>query len=873
MKMKYVSVIIMGLTVISLVSFQLIAIPVSYAQSSQTWSEPINLSNSGASTKPSIVVDGKGIVHVVWIDQFEGYQYTESADGGKSWTTPKKANFPFAPAAQIQPVLIAGKNDEIHIFWLDNESALYYGRASSSKFGQPSSWAGTVKLSDSVIYFDATLSAKNILHLSYIDNLGTATKAPGLYYQHLDRARWTVATNLYSSKYYRSLQSADANVSLATSTTNDLDQVIVAWDDRSQKRIFWANSGDGGNAWDTTMEISGPAELAGSEMPYNIKVSALEQKILLMWQVGNPGSQCVQYSQWSLDGGVSFENPVKMLDEFAACPKQSSFLIQENDMAVASLDLQDEISLVAWDESRWSKPQRQSELSAFPNPLTFDNVILGCQDISIYNETLFVVGCDTDGDGDIWFRSRPLGALEEWFPPPSAWTAPFTVTSTRQLVSSLTMVADDKNNIHGFWVQAPASEGEDVESTIIYSRWDGNRWSKSSNIIGGFSGVPTQLSSTVDKQGRILLSWVEGMNGDLYFSWANSERAQMASEWYEPQQLPSLSQLNSAPDILVDDLNRIVVVYTVPLNENRGVYIVQSTDLGRTWSHPILIFDAVAAGWSSVDRSAVDLSGDGNLHVLFSRPPLRETDQARGLYYSQSRDGGISWSQPETISERTIQWSQILGRDTQVLHRLWQESNGLASDILHQVSRDGGASWENPVKVLSTSDALGSVDLAESTDGHLYLAQTHIVEESVVIDSHEWDGARWIAQEAKEIDLDAKSDQASIVLAINHQGVLNVLVSVMYPKPLTSLQNKVIGFGKSLEITTDGSQTSTFEIVTPAALESLTPASNTQATPTELSSLANAEDPPAPPKNIIGIALVVGLALLIVMFTRSGKKS
>ncbi len=96
MKPKYFTPIFRAMAIIFLLTLIFGRAPVSFAQSSQNWSEPLNLSNSGSSTDPSLVVDLNGTIHVIWVDEFDGYKYTRSTDAGKSWTDPKTVIFPFS---------------------------------------------------------------------------------------------------------------------------------------------------------------------------------------------------------------------------------------------------------------------------------------------------------------------------------------------------------------------------------------------------------------------------------------------------------------------------------------------------------------------------------------------------------------------------------------------------------------------------------------------------------------------------------------------------------------------------------------------------------------------------------------------------------
>jgi hypothetical protein len=843
----------------------------SHAQSSQVWSEPVNLSNSGSAVDPLLVIDSVGGMHVIWVDEIEGYKYTESTDG-IVWTTPRTGNFPFSPVDDSRPTFIANRNGSIHFFWRDKDNALYHVQTQSENFGNPAATA-VKKIADSTLDFSAKVDSRGALHVSYVTSIGTDVNPPGIYYRRLDSVGWSATVNLYSSQYFRSLNSDSAHVRLAVSSDENTDNIYIVWDDRPQKRVFMAKSVDGGVVWNEAMQVKGPEDSAGIETPFNVDISFNNDEVLLLWQAGSPGERCTQYSQSSMDGGERFGEPIKLLDEFVACPKGSEFIVRNKDFSVVLLNIQDDLSLIAWNKSMWSRLQPQNELSSFPNPSTFDNVIFGCQKLSYYGERLYMVGCDVGNGKDIWFRSRSLGSFEEWFPPPSAWTSPDVVTSAKQKISSLVSVAGNENNIHAFWVQAPLLDIDKADSTIQYSRRRDEKWSKPGSILAGFDGVPVQLSSTIDIQERLFLSWVEGKNGDLYFSWASADRAHVPSEWSEPQQIPTPSQISSSPDILVDDSGKVVIAYSVPLNEGRGVYIVRSDDLGKTWSQPLRVFDAVSANWDLADQPKIGLSGDGRLQLLFSKSSLREADLSGGLYYVQSSDGGTTWSQADVVSEKPILWSRILGFDKQMVHRLWQEDNGVTLDTFHQVSRDGGETWESLVKVASSNDTSIKMTLTRDLEGHLYVAQTHVEDGSLVVEILKWDGFRWTSQDGKEIHIEDDNAQFSTILDVSQKGLLSVMVSITYPDLTNGLENEIINFTRSLELSSKSQTPLPFLIATPAVATALTDSPGVQATPTESSPLANLNDAPASSgKNLVGLLLIGGVIILIIVVIWPRKK-
>ena len=58
------------------------------------WTEPINLSHSGSTGKPQMLIDNTGRFYALWVDKYDGYITTNSFDG-INWSKPIPVNFPF----------------------------------------------------------------------------------------------------------------------------------------------------------------------------------------------------------------------------------------------------------------------------------------------------------------------------------------------------------------------------------------------------------------------------------------------------------------------------------------------------------------------------------------------------------------------------------------------------------------------------------------------------------------------------------------------------------------------------------------------------------------------------------------------------------
>ena len=867
----FVLTLVMGMTTASLVR----------AQSEDGWTDPVNLSNSGLSIIPSMVIDSKGTVHVFWLDKIDGYKYANSADG-VTWSEPKTIETPFSAdlTQPVKPVFLAGPDGTIHILWQDTLGALQYSRATAATLGTPSSWTGNFTLAEKTVQFDAVIDSQGALHIGYINKLQEPEVHAGIYYRRLDGSGWSPSMAIYPSRYYRSLTPEDdANIQLATSSADDGVNVYIAWDDRTQKRIFLAKSLDGGKAWDGTFEVRGPQDFSGLEMPFNIDLGAAGEQVLLVWQVGIPGEQCAQYSQWSTDGAKQFGQPLKMLGEFARCPQNNQFLLSDQDFSVLLLSTFDDLSLMAWDGSRWSSQMTQSSIASFVNPVSLESVFLGCQNTSYYEGKVYIVGCDTGTGGDIWFSSRPIGSTEEWFPPPSTWSAPVTVTSTDQKISTLLSIADQNDRIHDIWVQNPNGGGK--ESLIQYSRWDGTTWSDPATIISGSQINPSQLTLSIDSLGKLLLAWVDDSTGDMFFTWANSEHANSASEWEKPVYIPSASSENSSPDILMDASSRMIVAYAVPINEERGIYIVESDDLGTNWLKPIRVFDASAANWSMVDQPKIALTGDGRLHILFGRYSLHgEQRNSLGLYYIQSSDGGVTWSQPVLISEQPVQWSELIASGESTLHQIWQEQRLSNLVSLHQYSTDGGTTWSQPATLSNLSDSFVLNHVSSDLFENLYFLQMTGPEETTVVDQ-KWDKTGWKIQEHKALDLNTDSwNPSSIVSSISPSGDLVASVLINSSDEDAKWQSEIQSLAQNLEfsgqVPTSFPASITFPDPALAGTQQVAEMSDTLTPESPLANIPNTESFLSKNRNLVGLmlmgAVLVFLALILLASSRPGKK-
>lgn len=213
-------------------------VQIGYAQSVQDWTDPVNLSNTGSASNPSIIVDSHGVLHVLWFDQFDGYKYTQSTDG-ITWITPVTVRFPFPPTAP-PPVLFTDEKGIIHIFWMDDENQLFYAQTMPENLSTPASWCTKASIDSSVYDFDAAMDPQGRMHVTYLKNpappADASVPAPipaagiggaGAFYRgSRDGGRvWDAPKLLYESPYFQFLTAENAHIRMAVSDRPEDDRV------------------------------------------------------------------------------------------------------------------------------------------------------------------------------------------------------------------------------------------------------------------------------------------------------------------------------------------------------------------------------------------------------------------------------------------------------------------------------------------------------------------------------------------------------------------------------------------------------------------------------------------------------------------------
>jgi hypothetical protein len=812
------------------------------AQSTEDpWTEPVNLSHSGVAVNPAIVTDSEGIVHAVWQDDREKYMYSRF-DGNK-WSAPETTNLdlfftwpgsitsetPLVIYTGPNPLFIANPYQHIFAFWLSPQGGLFASKAENEDF---KSWDYVRLIASGAASFAAAVDALGEWHLAYLRTVADPTHPVGIYYTHSKNGQsWDVPVLLYESSYLHRLGEGEANLSVATAGREDSLRVYVAWDNRPRKQVLLAQSADGGESWEQPKLIAGPVQDSGSATPFNIRVGAYENNVVLLWQSGQLGGTCSQFYQSSKDAGVTWSDPEPMLKELSGCALSNGFVTtlakSPEDPMYLLTEMTNQVFLSAWNGRQWSQAQVQSVLSGFEEPEIYTEVIFGCRQASLLGERLYIVGCDEGQGGDVWITSRDMGSNTFQGNAPE-WSELSPVTNDDLEMESIELVTTDDGLIHAFFSQHQ-------DPAIYYVNWDGASWSRISPVLklpDGEAGSPAIAAGP----GNQLFLIAPNNRGALYFSRAISGGAVLASSWSTPARLkmgPD-GEIGSV-DVTWDAAGTVYVVYSVPVNEERGIYLVLSKDQGTTWSEPLQVFDAAAVGLDFVGAPSLLTSADGVLNVTWTVQSIagNGVPQPLSLYYARSEDDGQTFNKAEPVVEEPVAWREIVTDGKGNLHILWQPQE--LTTVWDQVSSDGGDTWQHP-QGLPDAGRLAAV--TSDPDGRLQLVTVR----GSSLGHWIWDRGQWQSETPPSWSLSSRQETQVEMLAatINKQGKLVVVLR----KPI----GEAVAGEWALLYTTRALELSTKQSTTQASpTQTLLPPTLTPATATD--------EPTSTPASTIGSEL------------------
>ncbi len=740
-------------------------IPVRAQTGMEGWTTPINLSRSGAASQPRIVASSTGQLQAFWWDQFEGLVtsiYTNSV-----WGEPRLTTM-FGGQLTGSPQIVSDSTGKVHAFW---QGAINPTTGAPSlihswmAFGS-TTWSNPVTVESSTPVYELSIPVTGPLSLALINTTNSIDKPAGVYYHPTgeDGVTFGFPRLVYQSIYYRLIETLTTSLGLAS---DGADTTQIMWHDPNKVETFYSFSTDRGLTWSETETIGTP-----EQSPNNPRLAATPNYTLRMWQATALGG-CVLYQQRSdslaaaasatdaaqaTEGATaSWSAPQRIFEGINFCPQNDRFWVINQGQQLYWLWGQgsNSLGLTTWDDAigEWSEVARFT--FSFEDAESLRLVSLSDLNAAITpDDKLAVIG--SDSAGEVWVTLSDLTAQELIVQPPAPWTAPASLSNTGTTPVNITSAMDKDSRLFVVWSQVNDRGAQSME----ISRQDTARDPLNVSDSAGFSAelftarpgeLLRQPKMLIDNRDRIQLVWSGGNQGEIQYSWASLQEALSPSGWSTPITL-SASGLASSPQIGSDLQGRLYAAFVVPLNEDRGIYLVRSDDAGQTWTAPRQIHDAAGLNWQQVDHLSLAVTSDGSLHVAYVDQGIPGAGVTNGVYYQSSADQGETWTAPTQLAGTGAEWPALAISNGQI-HLVYLVTG--TPGAYHRwspisVVGQSDSGWSTPFQIPDWQMPIAGFGL--TTDGRPEVSGTlHLVGTATKIGDllyNTWDGSKWSEMEA-----------------------------------------------------------------------------------------------------------------------------
>ncbi|RIK34804.1 MAG: hypothetical protein DCC55_32285 [Chloroflexi bacterium] len=270
------------------------------------------------------------------------------------------------------------------------------------------------------------------------------------------------------------------------------------------------------------------------------------------------------------------------------------------------------------------------------------------------------------------------------------------------------LLADQNHTVHAFASQLVSEDDE--QFAIVYAQWRlESSWSKPIDVLLGPDGGDAQpYGAFLDASGVIHLAFWggEALDASVYYSQAPAANAGRARAWSSPTLVGEDAHVISSGSFAGDDKGNLIIVYNGNGSGN-GIYAVQSSDAGASWSESIPVFLTYDEDLTPFSLRTY-LDQEGQLHAVWNVVTDKGVDEA--LYYARLDIAQQQWSIPLLLDERIDRpdffgpsFPAIAGYGSIVVV-MYNSGNPFGGPVaagrpvqMVRLSDDGGLTWEDPI--------------------------------------------------------------------------------------------------------------------------------------------------------------------------------
>ena len=280
--------------------------------------------------RPSLAVDGAGVLFAAWEDERQGHAdiyFARSSDRGQTWSANQRVNADTGSAAQRQASLVALGNGQLYLAWQDGRHGnpdIYMARSTNG--GQTWGPNGRVNNDSGAASQDSPSLAADASGNLYLAWRDARNGHADIYFAFSSNggASWSANVRVNDD-------SAAANQDGPSLAALNPATVYLAWRDerRGQGDIYFARSSSAGQTWSLNTRINDDSGTADQVHP-RLVIDG-QARAYAAWQDKRAGTRDIFFSRssdggqtWAQNGRVNqqvgpvHDNPVLAVDRAGA---------------------------------------------------------------------------------------------------------------------------------------------------------------------------------------------------------------------------------------------------------------------------------------------------------------------------------------------------------------------------------------------------------------------------------------------------------------------------------------------------------------------------------------------------------------------------
>ena len=410
--------------------------------------------------------------------------------------------------------------------------------------------------------------------------------------------------------------------------------VCTVWDDTTtpdgNRDIFFARSTDGGLTFSDPENIS--ENTGDSILP---KVVCEGDNVYVVWHdTPTPDGNRDIFFARSINGGLTFGDPLNISENTG-----SSFNPQ--------ISVEGNNVYVVWQDDTTPDPDDNFDIffaRSINGGLTFsdpenisDNVGVSIiPQISSDGNNVYVVWQDTRTIPDILFATSNNGGL--------TFGDPLNISEENTGDSVFPQISSDGNNVYVVWRDDTDTPG--IPDIFFATSTDGGFFFSEPENISETTGSSTNRQISSDGN-NVYVVWSDNTTTTGINDIFSSRSTDGGLTFSDPENISENTGNSINPQISVEG-NNVYVVWqdsTTP-DDNLDIFFARSTNGGLTFGDPENISENTGSSTNP------QISSDGNnVYVVWSDNTT--TTGINDIFFARSTNGGLTFSDPENISENT----------------------------------------------------------------------------------------------------------------------------------------------------------------------------------------------------------------------------